>query len=353
MEKEDNYAATSLNPGLSEMDYSAAGNSHQQMLMMNNPQQDHYGSNSMERSFSSFGDVMQPNPGGLAESSQGMKDDDHYYPDDQSRQDNDGSERVVQLEFLGSSGGLNQMMMLNTANSSDQVMMNHNNNNNNGKTTEEVESQIMTHIAVERNRRKQMNEHLRVLRTLMPSSYVQRGDQASIIGGAIEFCLESQKHRRFYGEATPSGGNGPLPLENNQPYDPNNPPTNANEDNQAMAPNKLVVDLDNTMMMNNLVGLQEETAESKSSIADVEVKLLGFDAFIKILSRRRSGQLIKAISALQDLQFNILHTNVTTIEQTVLYSFNVQISSDTRFSAEDIASSVQQIFTFIHASSTM
>lgn len=42
------------------------------------------------------------------------------------------------------------------------------------KTSEEVESQRMTHIAVERNRRRQMNEHLRVLRSLMPGSYVQR-----------------------------------------------------------------------------------------------------------------------------------------------------------------------------------
>jgi hypothetical protein len=42
------------------------------------------------------------------------------------------------------------------------------------KTSEEVESQRMTHIAVERNRRKQMNEHLRVLRSFMPGSYVQR-----------------------------------------------------------------------------------------------------------------------------------------------------------------------------------
>jgi Helix-loop-helix DNA-binding domain len=42
------------------------------------------------------------------------------------------------------------------------------------KTTEEVESQRMTHIAVERNRRRQMNEYLRVLRSLMPGSYVQR-----------------------------------------------------------------------------------------------------------------------------------------------------------------------------------
>lgn len=42
------------------------------------------------------------------------------------------------------------------------------------KTREQVESQRMTHIAVERNRRKQMNEHLNILRSIMPNSYVQR-----------------------------------------------------------------------------------------------------------------------------------------------------------------------------------
>jgi len=42
------------------------------------------------------------------------------------------------------------------------------------KNKEEVESQRMTHIAVERNRRKQMNEYLAVLRSLMPASYAQR-----------------------------------------------------------------------------------------------------------------------------------------------------------------------------------
>lgn len=42
------------------------------------------------------------------------------------------------------------------------------------KNKEEMESQRMTHIAVERNRRKQMNEYLAVIRSLMPSSYVQR-----------------------------------------------------------------------------------------------------------------------------------------------------------------------------------
>ncbi|XP_045807862.1 transcription factor FAMA [Trifolium pratense] len=207
------------------------------------------------------------------------------------------------------------------------------------KTSEEVESQRMTHIAVERNRRKQMNEHLRVLRSLMPGSYVQRGDQASIIGGAIEFvreleqllqCLESQKRRRLLGEAQSKQ------VEDSAPFFPaTNLPTN-----------------DQMKLVEIETGLEEETAESKSCLADVEVKLLGFDAMIKILSKRRPGQLIKIIAALEDMQLIILHTNITTIEQTVLYSFNVKVASDTRFTAEDIASSVQQILSFIHANTT-
>lgn len=42
------------------------------------------------------------------------------------------------------------------------------------RNKEDMENQRMTHIAVERNRRKQMNEYLAVLRSLMPPSYVQR-----------------------------------------------------------------------------------------------------------------------------------------------------------------------------------
>jgi len=42
------------------------------------------------------------------------------------------------------------------------------------KNTEEMESQRRNHIAVERNRRRQMNEYLSVLRSAMPPSYAQR-----------------------------------------------------------------------------------------------------------------------------------------------------------------------------------
>ncbi|KAI3980343.1 hypothetical protein MKX01_003882 [Papaver californicum] len=227
------------------------------------------------------------------------------------------------------------------------------------KTSEEVESQRMTHIAVERNRRKQMNEHLRVLRSLMPGSYVQRGDQASIIGGAIEFvreleqllqCLESQKRRRIYGDNSttlssslaPPGETAPPPIFPT----PTMPPLSSNDQM-----NKLAMTTPIDIEQPGGGQLHEDTAENKSCLADVEVKLLGMDAMVKILSRRRPGQLLKTIAALEDLELDILHTNVTTIEQTVLYAFNVKIGSETRFTAEDIAGSIQQIFNFIHASS--
>ncbi|KAJ6370239.1 hypothetical protein OIU76_028504 [Salix suchowensis] len=238
----------------------------------------------------------------------------------------------VQLQFLGDQD-------LQNKNSKPESKTNKRKRQRTIRTSEEVESQRMTHIAVERNRRKQMNEHLRVLRSFMPGSYVQRGDQASIIGGAIEFvreleqllqCLESQKQRRLMEDSA---------LAIQQSHPPFFPP--------MPLPN------DQMKLLDFEAELREETAENKSCLADVEVKLLGFDAMIKILSRRRPGQLIKTIAALEDLQLNIHHTNITTIEQTVLYSFNVKIESESRFTAEDIASSVQQVFTFIHANSSM
>nr|GMD81127.1 transcription factor bHLH71-like [Ipomoea batatas] len=56
------------------------------------------------------------------------------------------------------------------------------------KNKEEAETQRITHIAVERNRRKQMNEHLAVLRSLMPESYVQRVEEGCQLNSADEIA---------------------------------------------------------------------------------------------------------------------------------------------------------------------
>ena len=54
------------------------------------------------------------------------------------------------------------------------------------RNEEEAETQRMTHIAVERNRRKLMNDHLAVLRSLMPESYAQRVCILCLIQSSID-----------------------------------------------------------------------------------------------------------------------------------------------------------------------
>jgi hypothetical protein len=63
------------------------------------------------------------------------------------------------------------------------------------KSKEEAEIQRMTHIAVERNRRRQMNEYLAVLRSLMPEAYVQRVRSSYTVPARFRFRVLPNRHR--------------------------------------------------------------------------------------------------------------------------------------------------------------
>lgn len=167
-----------------------------------------------------------------------------------------------------------------------------------------------------------------------------QGDQASIIGGAIEFvkelehllqCLQAQKRRRLFTDtlsptAAPSllhqAGGGPSmasgPAGHGVQYPRGQPDTKPlfNDKFQLTQP------------------LRETLAESRSAVADVEVKMFGSEALVKVMSARRPGQLVKAVAALEGLHLIISHTNITTIDHTVLYSFTVTV----RFTLLDLDS---------------
>ncbi|KAK7389734.1 hypothetical protein VNO78_25023 [Psophocarpus tetragonolobus] len=210
------------------------------------------------------------------------------------------------------------------------------------KNKEDVENQRMTHIAVERNRRRQMNDHLSVLRSLMPPSYIQRGDQASIIGGAIDFVkeleqllqsLEAQKRLRKSEE-----GGGCSSSLSCKP-----PPTSS-----LSSPHGYGMRSSTSEEVN--CG-DEVKAENKSEAADIKVTLIQTHVNLKIECQRKPGQLIKVIVALEDLRLTILHLNITSSETSVLYSLNLKIEEDCKLcSASDIAEAVHQIFSFINGS---
>ncbi|XP_020532221.1 transcription factor bHLH94 isoform X2 [Amborella trichopoda] len=209
------------------------------------------------------------------------------------------------------------------------------------KNSREVESQRMTHIAVERNRRKQMNEHLNALRSLMPASFIQRGDQASIIGGAIDFVKELEQLLQSLQakKQTRQSEEGYSPTSSTVPF------------NGFFSSPQYTTYSNFKYMVDGLMDQRgnEFKAENKSAVADIEVTLIQTHANLKILSPRRPGQLLKTIAALENLELTILHLNITTIQHSVLYSFNLKIEEGCKLgSADEIAAAVHQIFSFIN-----
>ncbi|RDX57703.1 Transcription factor bHLH70, partial [Mucuna pruriens] len=163
------------------------------------------------------------------------------------------------------------------------------------KNKEDAEKRRMTHIEMERNRRRQITHHLAVLKSLMPSSYVQRGDHASIIGGAIDFVKELEQLV------------------------------------QSMEAQKRVRNKEEVGSSELFEHDYEEVkcegevkAEKNSEAVAVDVTVIQTHVNLKIQCLRRPGQLIKAIVALEDLRLTVLHLNITSSDATVLYSFNLK-----------------------------
>jgi hypothetical protein len=186
------------------------------------------------------------------------------------------------------------------------------------KNNEEIENQRINHIAVERNRRRQMNEHINSLRALLPPSYIQRGDQASIVGGAINYVkvleqiiqsLESQKRTQ-------------------------------QQSNSEVVENAL----------NHLSGISSNdlwtTLEDQTCIPKIEATVIQNHVSLKVQCEKKQGQLLKGIISLEKLKLTVLHLNITTSSHSsVSYSFNLKMEDECDLeSADEITAAVHRIF---------
>lgn len=140
-----------------------------------------------------------------------------------------------------------------------------------------------------------------------------KGDQASIIGGVVEFIkelhqvlqsLESQKRRK---SLSPSPGSGPSPKQL-QP-----------------SPRQLA----NANIITNhsfqFDGGKELVASCNSPVADVEAKISGSNVVLRVISKKIRGQLLRIISVLEKLSFDIIHLNISSMDDTFLYYFVVKV----------------------------
>ncbi|KAJ4833231.1 hypothetical protein Tsubulata_049855, partial [Turnera subulata] len=105
-----------------------------------------------------------------------------------------------------------------------------------------------------------------------------------------------------------------------------------------------------------LVSTNEAMNESTrySSIADIEVTMVESHANLKIRSKKRPKQLLKLAAGLHTMRLSILHLNVTTVDQTVLYSLSVKVEDDCKLtSVDEIATAVYQLLGRIQEESMM
>ncbi|GAB2271343.1 hypothetical protein Dimus_006184 [Dionaea muscipula] len=227
------------------------------------------------------------------------------------------------------------------------------------KNKEEAENQRMTHIAVERNRRKQMNEYLAIIRSLMPASYVQRGDQASIVGGAINYVkeleqllqsLEARKRiinddqrKDIHDLQDPQADNENFQELSSTLFSefftfPQYNSTGSQLGPAANGDNKL----SNLQVMISNVEVdsadhQQPAAAGGAATAKIEVTMVDRHANVKILAKKQPKQLLKLVDGFQRMRLSVLHLNVTTVDedQLVLHSFSLKVEEGSELSSTD------------------
>ncbi|KAK4776023.1 hypothetical protein SAY87_023984 [Trapa incisa] len=205
------------------------------------------------------------------------------------------------------------------------------------KKKEEVESQRINHIAVERNRRKQMNQYLSELRSLIPSSYLHRGDQASIIGGAVNFVkdleqllqsLKAAQRKNPPHSKTAADGGGNYNLSSSPFADFFTFPQYSTDPSQPTS----------------YVSKPSGPERAASATADVEVTMVDAHANVRVLTRKQPKQLLKMMVGLEYFCLSVLHLSVTAADGMALYSFSLKVEDDCQLrSGNDIASAIYQM----------
>lgn len=82
-------------------------------------------------------------------------------------------------------------------------------------------------------------------------------------------------------------------------------------------------------------------AHTQWAAGDIEVTMVDSHANLKILSQKRPRQLLKMVAGFQSFRLTILHLNVTTLHQMVLYSVSTKVTKKTK------VSNFIQLFSFI------
>ena len=195
-----------------------------------------------------------------------------------------------------------------------------------------------------------------------------QGDQASIVGGAIEFvkeleqqlqCLEAQKrkllvhqHKAAKPDATPmhhsaSSSSTKAPAGTTACVETaaatavaattSNCSSSVTEDAADHAPPPPFAQFFTYPQYvwchsprdpaSSSAAAAAEDGGGRPGVADIEVTLVETHASLRVMTPRRPGQLLGLVAGLQALRLGVLHLSVTALESLVLYSISVKVTT--------------------------
>lgn len=155
-----------------------------------------------------------------------------------------------------------------------------------------------------------------------------QGDQASIVGGAIDFVKELEQLLQSL-EAQKRT------LQQREAGKPESSPATADGGSRSSSSHSHGVDSPPFAQFFTFpqYGWRHAAAHNYPqpedqllpALADIEVTLIETHANVRILSPKRPHQLVKIVCGLQDLKLSILHLGLTTLDAMVLYSLSVKV----------------------------
>lgn len=137
-----------------------------------------------------------------------------------------------------------------------------------------------------------------------------KGDQASIVGGAInyvkelEHILQSMEPKRTKTTTTIHEAEGA---------------DTSTDTSSLMGP------FSDFFTFPQYSKTKSSVLESSSSPAEIEVTVAESHANIKIMTKKKPKQLLKLIASIQSLRLTLLHLNVTTLDNSILYSISIKV----------------------------
>ena len=166
----------------------------------------------------------------------------------------------------------------------------------------------LNHVEAERQRREKLNQRFYALRAVVPN--VSKMDKASLLGDAISYITELKSKLQTL-ESDKDGLEKQLDSVKKELE-------KAKKDASSAPPS--VPDKELRMSSNNVVG-------GKLIDLDIDVKIIGWDAMIRIQCSKKNHPAARLMAALMELDLDVHHASVSVVNDLMIQQATVKMGS--------------------------